>query len=167
MKKIITLFLALTISATSLYPVHAQAEIPAKAKAFLTVSAYGAAGGALLGLASMAFGTSSRSVAQGASLGLYAGILFGGYVLISHHNNRYGSYDDSSSPYRDSSDVYGNEYNSSEGGSSESQGSGGGFFDRMQIMEHQVHNRAFSGQSDKKRGGQLPPLKMNILSLEF
>ncbi len=166
MKKLITLFLAITLTTSILTPNRAQAEIPAKAKAFLTISGYGAAGGALLGLASMAFGTNSRAIAQGASLGLYAGILFGTYVLVSHHQKRYGSYDDSSSPYRESSDVYGDEYNSTEGGSSGSS-TRGGFFDRMTVIESQLNNRAFSGLSDKKRGGNLPPLKVNVLSLEF
>ena len=160
------LFLALSISTSVLFPVRAQAEIPAKAKAFLTISAYGAAGGALLGFASMAFGTSSKSISQGASLGLYAGIIFGTYVLVSHHNKRYGSYDDSSSPYHNSSDVYGEGYDASEGGS-DSSTSRGGFFDRMEVMEHQLNNRAFTAQADKKRGGQVPPLKFNLMSLEF
>ena len=111
MKKLLTLFLALTLSTSILVPSRAQADIPAKAKAFLTISGYGAAGGALLGFASMAFGTNSRAIAQGASLGLYAGILFGTYVLVSHHQIRYGTYDDSSSPYTESKDVYGDGYN--------------------------------------------------------
>ncbi len=167
MKKIISLFLVLSFVSALLTPNRAQADVPAKAKAFLTITGYGAAGGALLGLASMAFGTTSRTVAQGASLGLYAGILFGTYVLVSHHNRQYGSYDDSSSPYTESTDVYGDEYNSNEGGSDSSQNSRGGFFDRIEVIEQQMNNRAFSAQSDKKRGGNLPPLKVNILSLEF
>ncbi len=63
---------------------HAKAEMPPKLKAFLMVSAYGAVGGAMLGFASMAFGSTSRAIAQGASLGLYAGMIFGGYVITSH-----------------------------------------------------------------------------------
>ena len=49
---------------------------------------YGTVGGALLGTASLAFGTSGRSIAKGASLGLYAGLLFGGYVVVSHAMNK-------------------------------------------------------------------------------
>ncbi len=82
MKKIFSAFLIL-ITMTLTAPQKAQAEIPVKAKAFLTIVGYGTAGGAILGAASMAFGTSTRAVAQGASLGLYAGILFGTYVLVS------------------------------------------------------------------------------------
>ena len=49
---------------------------------------YGTVGGALLGTASLAFGTSGRSIAKGASLGLYSGLLFGGYVVVSHAMNK-------------------------------------------------------------------------------
>ncbi|MBD64271.1 MAG: hypothetical protein CME62_03640 [Halobacteriovoraceae bacterium] len=60
---------------------HAMAP---KTKAFLVICTYGTVGGALLGFASMAFGTNSRAIAQGASLGLYAGIAFGAYVISTH-----------------------------------------------------------------------------------
>jgi hypothetical protein len=50
-------------------------------KAFLIICGYGAVGGGLLGLASMAFGGEARNIAKGASIGLYAGILFGAYVI--------------------------------------------------------------------------------------
>ncbi|MDA8793281.1 hypothetical protein N9N67_08545 [Bacteriovoracaceae bacterium] len=63
---------------------QAKAEMPAKVRAFMLVSGYGTVGGALLGFASMAFGSSPRAIAQGASLGLYAGIIFGSYVLFSY-----------------------------------------------------------------------------------
>jgi hypothetical protein len=63
----------------------AKAEgIPPKVKAFLIVCGYGTVGGALLGVATLAFDANPRSVAQGASLGLYAGIIFGAYVISSH-----------------------------------------------------------------------------------
>ena len=61
----------------------AQAMDP-KGKAFMIICTYGTVGGALLGFATMAFGTNSRAIAQGASLGLYAGIAFGSYVVSSH-----------------------------------------------------------------------------------
>ena len=51
----------------------------------LTVTGYGAGAGALVGLASLAFGSEIKAVAQGASLGLYLGLLFGSYIVISHH----------------------------------------------------------------------------------
>ena len=107
MRKILIMLLASVISLSALRPSEARAELPVKARAFLTMAGYGSAGGALLGVASMAFGGSTRSVAQGASLGLYAGIIFGTYVLVSHHQRTSGSYDDNSSPYQDACDVYG------------------------------------------------------------
>ncbi|MCB9093742.1 MAG: hypothetical protein H6621_01630 [Halobacteriovoraceae bacterium] len=75
-----------------------------KTKAFLVVSGYGLVGGALLGFASMAFGESARAIAQGASLGLYAGIIFGAYVLYTFDDayQEYDPYpDDYDNPYRD------------------------------------------------------------------
>jgi hypothetical protein len=66
-------------------------------------------GGALLGTATMAFGSGSRSIAKGASLGLYAGLLFGGYVILSYEMKKRGYngesredyYPDANSPYED------------------------------------------------------------------
>lgn len=167
MRKILSCLFVFIICATLLRPQNAHAEIPVKAKAFLTIVGYGAAGGALLGVASLAFGTSSRAIAQGASLGLYAGILFGSYVLFAHHQKRYGSYDDDSSPYGQSNDVYGDGYQQDEGGSDEGGGSRGGFFDRIQTLQEHVHNQSFTFQSEKRRGGQLPPLHLNLIQYNF
>ena len=47
-------------------------------------SIYGTVGGALLGVASLAFGGRGKYVAKGASIGLYAGLAFGVYVVASH-----------------------------------------------------------------------------------
>ncbi len=144
--------------------------MPPKAKAFMTIVGYGAAGGAILGVASMAFGTSTRAVAQGASLGLYAGILFGSYVLFAHHQKTYGGYDDGSSPYHQSNDVYGDEYQQDQGGSGEGDESTrrGGFFDRFKAMTHDpYYNQQFTFQSEKRKGGQLPPIRMNLIQYNF
>ena len=65
-------------------PNSAQAAFPMKAKALLTTCAYGTVGGALLGLASMAFGSKPIAVAQGASIGLWSGLIFGSYIVLSH-----------------------------------------------------------------------------------
>lgn len=157
MRKSFCTFLVLLFTLSVMRPQEARAEIPVKAKAFITIVGYGAAGGAILGAASMAFGTSSRAVAQGASLGLYAGILFGTYVLVSHHNKRYGSYDDYSSPYRESSDIYGNDYKADEGGSTDDGPSRGGFFDRFESIQGKF----------QKKGSNLPPLKVNLLQYNF
>lgn len=169
MRKFLSLFLALFITLAVVKPQHAHAEIPVKAKAFLTIAGYGAAGGALLGLASMAFGNSSRAVAQGASLGLYAGILFGGYVLLAHHQKQVGSYDDDASPYQESKDVYGDEYNADEGGEdsgTSERSKRGGFFDRFQVMQDHMHNQSFTFASEKKKNS-MPPVHMNIIQYNF
>lgn len=166
MRKTFCTLLVVLFTFTMLKPGEARAEMPVKAKAFLTIVGYGAAGGALLGAASMAFGTSSRAIAQGASLGLYAGILFGTYVLVSHHNKRYGSYDDSSSPYHESSDIYTDEYQDDEGGSAGGDEGRGGFFERMQVLQEKFHGEAFS-LGGKKRGSSLPPLQLNLIQYNF
>tara|TARA_Y100000780_G_scaffold214108_1_gene215456 strand:+ start:5103 stop:5609 length:507 start_codon:yes stop_codon:yes gene_type:complete len=77
-----SLVIILFFSFFSLSKVHAQ--IDPRAKAIGTMAVYGTVGGALLGTASLAFGTDGRSVAKGASLGLYAGLVFGSYVVLSY-----------------------------------------------------------------------------------
>lgn len=165
MKNSICTFLVILSTLLMVNPQDAKAQVPPKAKAFLTIAGYGAAGGAILGAASMAFGSNSRAIPQGASLGLYAGILFGTYVLVSHHNKRYGSYDDNSSPYQRSSDIYGDEYRDDEGGGA-GDDSRGGFFDRFQVLQEKFHGQAFT-PGDKKRGGNLPPLHVNVFQYNF
>jgi len=130
MRKIVSSFLVLLFMFFLARPQTARAEIPVRARAFATIVSYGAASGALLGAASLAFGQSSRAIFQGASLGMYAGILFGTYVLVSHHNRGAGAYDDAGTPYKESSDIYGDEYQPEEGGDSGVDTQRGGFFNR-------------------------------------
>lgn len=167
MKRTFSTILLVLFTLTMIRPNEARAEMPVKAKAFLTIVGYGTAGGALLGAASTAFGTSTRSIAQGASLGLYAGILFGTYVLVSHHNRQYRNYDDNSSPYQQSNDIYSDEYQGDEGGSSdEGSSSGGGFFDRFQTLQEKFHGQAFT-LGAKEKGSKLPPFSMNLIQYNF
>jgi hypothetical protein len=78
-----------------------------KLKMVATMAGYGAVGGALLGTAAMAFGAGGRSIAKGASIGLYAGILFGGYIILNYELKKRGYqgegkedyYPESSGPY--------------------------------------------------------------------
>jgi hypothetical protein len=81
---LISLCCAIFIMGAACMPRQAQAQIDPRAKAMATMALYGTVGGALLGTASLAFGTKGRSVAIGASLGLYAGLIFGSYVVVSH-----------------------------------------------------------------------------------
>lgn len=79
-----------------------------KVKVFTTMAGYGVVGGALLGTATMAFGSSSRAIAKGASLGLYSGLIFGSYVLISYEVKKRGFYTEpvNENYYPDSKDPY-------------------------------------------------------------
>jgi hypothetical protein len=109
--------LFLVISMLS-FTTNAFAQMPPKARTFLSVCGYGAGGGALLGFASMAFGTNTRAIPIGASLGLYAGIIFGGYVLLSHKQGQAGSYD-RPSPYSESTEYYDDGYGGDAGAGDE------------------------------------------------
>lgn len=81
-RKIIGLVFVLLFGTFSME--ESRAEMDPKMKALASMALYGTIGGVLLGTASLAFGTEPRSIAKGASLGLYAGLLFGGYVVVSH-----------------------------------------------------------------------------------
>ncbi|MDO9184166.1 MAG: hypothetical protein Q7U04_17260 [Bacteriovorax sp.] len=106
MKKFLISF---TLCFTLLFS-SASFAIDPKLKILGTMSGYGIVGGALLGTASMAFGASSRSIARGASLGLYGGLIFGTYIILSYEMKKRGFneqpredyYPDSRSPYEDS-----------------------------------------------------------------
>lgn len=107
MKKIITIFILL-VTITHSTSGHA---LDPKLKMVGTMAGYGVVGGALLGTASMAFGAGGRAIAKGASLGLYAGIIFGSYVILNYelkkrgyseeHEQNKDYYPDSSSPYEE------------------------------------------------------------------
>lgn len=97
------LLISLAVVFTLVMPSQKAHAMDPKTKAFLVMCAYGTVGGSLLGFASMAFGTNSRSIAQGASLGLYAGIIFGGYVVSSHNTAKAGGMNDG----YDQQDPYG------------------------------------------------------------
>jgi len=62
-----------------------QAEIDPRVKTVGVMAGYGAASGTLLGIATLAFDGEVKNIAKGASIGLYAGILFGSFIVISHH----------------------------------------------------------------------------------
>jgi hypothetical protein len=97
------------VSFTLLFSSVVHADINPKLKMVATMAGYGVVGGAILGTASIAFGTSSRAIAKGASLGLYAGLLFGGYIIFNYEMKKRGFgqeqeakgdyYPESSSPY--------------------------------------------------------------------
>ena len=84
MRRLVLILLFATVIVS---PTQKAQAMDAKGKAFLIICGYGTVGGALLGFASMAFGSNSRAIAQGASLGLYTGIGFGAYVIASHQRS--------------------------------------------------------------------------------
>lgn len=77
-----------------------------RVQSMVVMSSYGMVGGFLLGGASMAFGTSSNALARGASLGLYAGILFGGYAILSYEARKHFRPDGKEDYYPDSEGPY-------------------------------------------------------------
>jgi hypothetical protein len=85
LKKIgLGLFLSLMIFIQGASGIGQAHAINPSGRLMITTASYGTACGAVLGAASMAYGTRIRAIAVGASLGLYAGLLFGGYILVSH-----------------------------------------------------------------------------------
>lgn len=144
MKKIITaLMLCFTLMNSSV----AHGALDPKMKMLGTMAGYGIVGGALLGTATLAFGAGGRSIAKGASLGLYAGLLFGGYIIFSHEMKKRGFgqegredyYPESSGPYENDQGNY-----------------------KMQLEDFQL------AQFDNKKDPKSDPLFfMNFLNMEF
>lgn len=149
MKKIV---IALSFCSFVLLPFNkAQAELPPKVKVLLLTSTYGTVAGALLGTASLAFKAKGRAVAQGASLGLYAGIIFGTYVIVSHGKKNEPVYEQA--PVQDINND--SPYGGGGGGSDDYYG--GGIFDgnKERLL------------TQNQKGSQLPPLYLNLANFTF
>ncbi len=135
-------------------PNMAKAEMNPKIAALLTMAGYGTVCGALLGLASqLAFDTGGRSISQGASFGLYAGMLFGGYVVGSYYMKKNSSgknqdmYDPKLSPY-----------------------DSGGYYQKSdQYMNFETYNLPAVGNRYIKRGNKSfsPEIYFNLLRFQF
>ena len=80
--KITTLFSILILFNSAAWALNPN--INPKIKTIGLNAVYGSVGGALLGISSLAFGAQGRVVAKGASLGLYCGLAFGVYVVMTH-----------------------------------------------------------------------------------
>lgn len=151
-----------------LTPQKAQADMDPRVKAMAAMAAYGTVGGALLGTASLAFGAEGRSVAIGASLGLYAGLIFGSYVIVSHRLEKNNYYqrdepvrrdyypDDSFSPYQS---------NPADGA-----GPYDGGFGRIQVIK----DLEFAALHDRKELERMsglevdrPSFQMNLIRVQF
>jgi hypothetical protein len=159
-------FIIFLISASLVLPVqNSQAQIPPKVKAFLGICGYGTVGGALLGFATMAFGTNPRAIAQGASLGLYTGIVFGSYVLLSHRSS---SSTFEPEEYPAGFDTYPSYPQDSGYGAPPPYG--GGFFDSApppprRIMET-THDASYDGFKTKT-GVNITPVYINLFNMQF
>lgn len=160
-KLIVCLFICLGL----VIPANKAQAMDPKSKAFLVVCGYGTVGGALLGFASLAFGTNSRAVAQGASLGLYAGIIFGTYVLTSYNTG--------GSDYEFKEPAYPNDPYPPAGGYPPPGGGygapppvdDGGFFGSpRRVIEI---NQELTQKFGTKKGTNTPPIYMNLLNYQF
>lgn len=162
MKKFI--LLTLLISIFTLPSKQALALEP-KAKAFAIICTYGTVGGALLGFASMAFGTDSRVIAQGASLGLYAGIAFGAYVLTTHRTGGrpviQERYQEPQGPPPGYNPTFGGDGGF---GAPVPQEEPGGFFGQRGL---EINEREFSSFKRKKGRVESLPIYFNLMSVRF
>lgn len=160
MKKLIT---KLSIIFCLLMPLQSQA-MDAKAGAVLLMAGYGTIGGALLGTASLAFGAEGRTVAKGASIGLYCGLLFGGYIVLSHQmrQNRMNNPE----PEPESDETYDDESEGIFGYRKK----GGSYhriledFKELQIQSDQLKMTSLDVQRDRNA---VPPISINLLTLQF
>jgi hypothetical protein len=134
-----------------------------KVKVVGATALYGTAGGALLGTASLAFGTKGRSVAIGASLGLYAGLLFGTYVVVTHSMRQKGYFQ----PEQQQQENF---YPNSDAATPYQPGNdGGGIFDGFFQRSLQLHELSIS---DQERRGNIDRMlsgrpDLNLINFEL
>ena len=109
---------------------------------------YGSVGGALLGVSSLAFGAKGRVVAKGASLGLYFGLAFGVYVVMTHGQHYlYDGYDGGGA-HVPNNNLY-------------EEGGGGWFRLENESIEINNHRHPLKGISDK------PDFYLNFFQYQF
>ena len=162
-KLVLSLFLFMAI----LTPYNKAQAMDPKAKAFMIMCTYGTVGGALLGFASMAFGTNSRAIAQGASLGLYAGIAFGAFVITSHGQK--------SDPYLEQQEPppgfdqppggFGQQPFDNGYGAPQDD-NGGGFFGGNRVEQIHTEMLEYRMKNKKSRDFSLP-IYMNLVNYQF
>ena len=142
-KLIISTFVCFTLLFSSV----SHASVDPKLKMVVPMASYGVVGGALLGTASLAFGSGGRSIAKGASLGLYAGIIFGSYIILNYEMKKRGyGVESKGDYYPESSGPY--EYDQTS--------------TAVNIEEYQLAQ--FENKKDPKED---PKFFMNFLSYEF
>ena len=157
-------FAVVLISMTIMAPIQRAHALDPKSKAFAIICGYGTIGGALLGFASMAFGSNSRAIAQGASLGLYSGIIFGSYIIASHRTASQGGGYEENSYAPPAPDAY--PPTDSFGQPVPQQEEPGGFFDGPQRY-HQLQGETYRSFKTKKRRFSSPPIYLNLVNYNF
>jgi hypothetical protein len=169
--KLLKIKTALILTLTILITFGHSAETKAmdgRVKALGTMALYGTVGGALLGTASMAFGTSSRAIAQGASLGLYAGIIFGTYVVVSH-SMKQKRYENPEPPQRPDN-YYPDDSTSPYQGGQDSTNSWGSYNRVVEMSELSADFGLDMKSLDrlgKKKGAERPPVFFNFFNYQF
>jgi hypothetical protein len=148
--KLIPIFIVINLLFGLTTPVYGQMD--PKLKALGSMALYGTVGGFLLGTASLAFGTEPRTIAKGASLGLYAGLLFGGYVVVSHILKEKGK--DSPLP----PDAYPIDYPGDYGGGYE----GGEEYENTPYDEKWAEYFELENNSEKLKGNYLRKLNQSL-----
>lgn len=168
MNKLKMALCVLMIVGLASHPKEATAQIPPKAKAFLVMCAYGTVGGALLGFASLAFQNNSRAIAQGASLGLYTGMAFGGYVLATHQKGGVTEEYPPQDPYQDQPPPPGFGPGDDMMGPppGEAPPSDGGFFG-VQLRVEEIHGNLASNFEPKKGTINSPPVYVPLIQMSF
>lgn len=173
MKKILSsllLFIALFVAFTPVQ--EAKAQVDPRLKALGMMAAYGAVGGFLLGSASLAFDTPGRSPFIGASLGLYAGIFFGSYVVISHAVKKHqienpGSGNEDYYPETPSS-PYESPFSSDSGSSMDESGAEQRWRNiNIGPRDESPVGRSFNLVKAKPASFDHPPIYLNLLRISF
>lgn len=93
MRKFLFSLVFLFASSLQAAPINSELALSPQLKSVTSLALYGAVGGALLGTASLAFDAEGRWVAKGASLGLYAGLGFGVFIVLSYALGKDGGYE--------------------------------------------------------------------------
>ena len=156
-RKILFSILMVTMLSSTIGSNVAHAEMDARIKALGSMAAYGTVGGALLGTASLAFDAPGRSVAIGASIGLYLGLIFGSYVVLSHmYRNRVGTSGDDYYPEAGSSPY--------DGGAPPPERWNSQYLDdQMMIKRQKVHQNKW----EQKQQMDVPLFYLNVINYRF
>lgn len=161
------LVFAFVLLGVSVYSPPAKAIDP-RTKAVLTMAAYGTGGGALLGTASLAFGTKGRAVAIGASLGLYAGLIFGSYIVINHRMEQYRGHEPRDNYYPDADGF--SPYEGGGGGWGDWFGGGDGYWSPA-VHWSDLDSDAQGLSKYQSWGGlnveSAPPVYFNLFNYQF